>query len=65
VKRYRYSGPPSGVTAEDREVLLHPGGTVDLDPANSYTAALLAQGYLTEEPAAATAPRKSKPEGGA
>lgn len=56
MKRYRYTGPLSGVTVGDREVLLHPGAVVELDPENAYTATLLALGHLTEEPEAAPAP---------
>lgn len=60
MNRYRYGGPPSGVTIGDREVLLHPGAVVELDPAHPYTATLLALGHLTGEPAPAAAPAPAR-----
>lgn len=49
--KYRYSGPPSGVTLQDgeetREVMLHTGTEVDLPEGSEYTKTLLALGYLT------------------
>lgn len=48
---YRYTGPLSGVTLDDgREVMLHPGGEIQLPPDNGYVKTLLAQGFLTELP---------------
>lgn len=59
---YRYNGPPSGVTLGDgKEVLLHPGKPVKLDPAHPYTQTLLAQGRLVLVPAEpAPEPAKAK-----
>lgn len=47
MKTYIYNGPPSGVSLSDgREIPLHPGKEVLLDPAHTYTVALLEQGHL-------------------
>jgi hypothetical protein len=43
---YIYSGPLSGITVEDRELMLSPGSTVNL-PDSEYVHALVAQGLLT------------------
>jgi hypothetical protein len=46
--KYRYSGPISAVTLKDgREVMLHPGKTVELPAEHEYTQTLLALGHLT------------------
>ncbi len=58
--RYRYTGPPSGATISGRELLLFPGGTVELEPGHDYTRTLLAQGLLTDAPAPAPTPRARK-----
>lgn len=46
MKTYTYSGPLSGVTMNGREVLLHPGRTVELDPDHPYTRTLIARRHL-------------------
>lgn len=48
MSKYRYSGPPSGVTlADGSEVMLFPGSDVELPEAHEYTATLVALGHLT------------------
>lgn len=59
---YRYSGPLSGVTLEDREAMLHPGAEVPLPADNPYVKALVAKGLLTEVPDRADRPDKKKKE---
>ena len=48
---YRYSGPTSGVTLQEgevvREVMLHAGAEVELPVEHEYTKTLLALQYLT------------------
>lgn len=61
MKTYIYSGPPSGVTIEGREVMLWPGRPVELPEESGYVSALVAQGRLT--PAPATAPQKKRSKG--
>jgi hypothetical protein len=60
--KYQYNGPPSGVTLGDtKEVLLHPGKAVELDPEHPYTRTLLAQGRLAPVPVEpASEPAKGK-----
>ncbi|HHR4769126.1 TPA: hypothetical protein ACS55J_000682 [Salmonella enterica] len=52
--KYIYTGPLSGVSLNEgdvvREVLLHPGQEVELEPDNEYAQTLLAEGYLQEVP---------------
>jgi len=51
MSKYRYSGPPSGVTLGDgSEVMLFPGSDVELPEAHEYTATLVALGHLTPIP---------------
>ncbi|MEC5207391.1 hypothetical protein QF022_002347 [Vogesella perlucida] len=46
--KYQYSGPMSGVTlADGQEVMLCPGGEVELPEEHDYTQTLLALGHLT------------------
>ncbi|MCP1289779.1 hypothetical protein NK214_06200 [Chromobacterium sp. S0633] len=49
--KYRYSGPTSGVTLQEgevvREVMLHAGAEVELPDEHEYTKTLLALQYLT------------------
>jgi hypothetical protein len=51
MKKYRYSGPTSGVTLKDgkavKEIMLHTGGEIALPEDHEYTRTLLALGYLT------------------
>lgn len=57
MKTYTYSGPPSGVTlAGGKEVPLHPGKDVELDPDNPYVKTLVARGRLVEVTAQAPEP---------
>ena len=59
MKKYRYSGPLSGVTLDDgREVMLHPGREVELPPEHEYTQTLLALNYLSPLPASPAQPPK-------
>lgn len=61
---YTYEGPPSGVTLPDgQEVILHPGKEVELDPANTYTQALVAQGRLKAVPVVPAEPEAPKKGG--
>ena len=48
IKTYIYSGPVSGVTLGEQEIMLHPGCTVDLPDDSEYTVILLLRGHLTE-----------------
>lgn len=51
MSKYRYDGPPSGVTlADGREAMLFPGAEVELPEAHDYTVTLLALGHLTPQP---------------
>lgn len=57
--KYRYSGPLSGVTLDNgQEVMLHPGGEVELPPEHEYTKTLLALGHLNPLPASPAQPPK-------
>lgn len=48
LKKYRYSGPASGVTlADGPEVLLWPGKDVSLPAGHEYVRTLTALGHLT------------------
>lgn len=62
---YTYSGPLSGATLprcpqgdDRREVMLHPGCAVELDPEHPYTRTLIARRHLTEVPLAAVPVKK-------
>lgn len=50
--KYIYSGPPSGVSLNEgdviREVMLCPGQEVEFAPDNEYALALMAEGHLQE-----------------
>lgn len=53
MKKYRYTGPTSGVTlAGGKEAMLFDGATVDLPPDNRYVRTLVARGHLREQPLA-------------
>lgn len=58
--QYIYSGPASGVTLGDREVLLWPGKQYDLPAENEYVQALQERQHLT--PVATKAEPKAKKE---
>lgn len=60
--KYRYRGPLSGVTlASGQEVMLHPGGEVELPEDSDYTKTLLALGYLAPLPGPHPKTTKAKP----
>lgn len=49
MKRYRYTGPLSGVSLRDHgDVLLIPGAVVELPAGHVYTERLLRKGWLSE-----------------
>jgi hypothetical protein len=62
--QYRYSGPLTALTLNTetgpRDLVLHPGGSVDLPEGNAHVASLVAQGFLTGEET--PRPRKSTKE---
>lgn len=47
MKEYTYSGPLSGVSLKGvGDIMLHPGGTVELPEDHEYTARLVRKGWL-------------------
>ncbi len=62
--QYRYSGPFAALTLNTetgpRDVVLHPGASVDLPEGNAHVAALVAQGFLS--PQETPRPRKTAKE---
>lgn len=61
--RYRYSGPLSGFTlADGREIILSPGGEVDLDPDAPPAITLVARNHLTAMESAPAAPTQEEAE---
>jgi hypothetical protein len=47
MKEYTYSGPLSGVSLKGHgDIMLHPGGTVELPEDHEYTARLVRKGWL-------------------
>ena len=51
MKKYRYTGPLSGVTliheGNEYEKILNPGTIIEFPPEHSYTKTLIARGHLT------------------
>lgn len=62
--KYRYTGPLSGVTlASGQEVMLNPGGDVELPEQDEYTKTLLALGHLIQIPVAKNSKAKGESDG--
>lgn len=52
MKQYTYTGPLSGVSLKGHgDIMLHPGGMVEMPEEHAYTQRLIKRGWLREVPA--------------